>query len=39
MWGDLAASAAGALLTLPDRSNAQGKDQFGAQALDGGRRF
>lgn len=39
MWGDLAASTAGALLTLPDRSNTQGKDHFGARALDGGRHF
>lgn len=39
MWGDLAASTAGALLTLPGWSNPQGKDHFGAGALDGGRDF
>lgn len=36
MWGDLAASNAGALLTLPERSNAQVTDHFGEPALDGG---
>lgn len=39
MWGDLAASTAGALLTLPGWSNPQGKDHFGAGALDGGGDF
>lgn len=34
--GDLAASAVGVLLPLPDRSNTQGKDHIVGRGLDGG---